>query len=65
MHSLEPGSASLVEPSTSTADLKMCEKKVLAEETPLRLGRRCPCFAKSLLQRHDLIKIGKQTAGTE
>lgn len=64
LRSLEPGSASLVEPSTPAADLKVWEQQVLAEETPLRLGRRCVCSATSLLQRPDLIKIGKQTAGT-
>lgn len=65
MRGLEPGLASPVEPRTSAADLKTSERRVLAEETPLRWGNRCPCYVTLLLQRPDLIKIGKRTIGTE
>lgn len=42
--SLEPGSASLVEPSTPAADLKVWEQQVLAEETPLEAGEEVCLF---------------------
>ena len=48
LRSLEPGSASLMEPSTPAADLKVWEKQVLAEETPLRLGRRAQTDQRKL-----------------